>query len=69
VAQSELKEKSNQMAETQVLANQKTIIANQKLLLANQKTIVKNQEVIKKNQNQLDLILKNQVKILALLKK
>jgi len=57
------------MAETDVLANQKTILANQKAILANQKTIVKNQEVIKKNQNRLDLILKNQIKILALLKK
>jgi hypothetical protein len=35
----------------------------------NQKTIVKNQDVIKKNQNRLDQILKNQVTILALLKK
>ena len=38
-------------------------------VLANQKTIIKNQEVIKKNQTRLDQILKNQITILALLKK
>jgi hypothetical protein len=60
---------SQHMADSDFLANQKTILANQKTIIVNQKVIVKNQETIKKNQTRLDLILKNQVKILALLKK
>ena len=57
------------MAEGQIIANQKTILKNQKAILANQDTIKKNQATIKKNQDKLDLILKNQERILALLQK
>jgi hypothetical protein len=46
------------LSETEVLANQKTILQNQTLIL-------KNQEEIKKNQATLDVIVKNQEKILA----
>jgi hypothetical protein len=45
-------------SETEVLANQKTILQNQALIL-------KNQEEIKKNQQTLNVIVKNQEKILA----
>ena len=44
--------------ETEVLANQKTILQNQAFIL-------KNQEEIKKNQETLNVIVKNQEKILA----
>jgi hypothetical protein len=71
------------LSENDVLANQKHILENQKAILANQdaikdnqhaiketqKVIVENQGSIKKNQESLDLILKNQQQILALLKK
>ena len=57
------------MAEGQIIANQKTILKNQKAILANQETIKKNQVTIKKNQDKLDLILKNQERILALIQK
>ena len=57
------------MAEGQIIANQKTILKNQKAILANQETIKKNQVTIKKNQDKLDLILKNQERILALVQK
>jgi len=64
------------MAETEVLGNQKQILENQATILANQgdikknqQAILANQETIKKNQQSLDLILKNQEKILALLRK
>ena len=57
------------MAQDEVVTNQKSILANQETILGNQKTIVDNQEIIKKNQASLDLILKNQEKILALLQK
>jgi hypothetical protein len=46
------------LSETEVLANQKTILHNQTLIL-------KNQEEIKKNQATLDVIVKNQEKILG----
>ena len=46
------------LSETEILANQKTILQNQALIL-------KNQEEIKKNQETLDLIVRNQEKILA----
>ena len=61
------KEKGNEsnMAEQDVLSNQKTILQNQETILANQKTIQDNQEAIKKNQQALDKILKNQEAILA----
>ena len=57
------------MAQDEVVTNQKTILANQETILTNQKTIVENQDIIKTNQASLDLILKNQEKILALLQK
>jgi hypothetical protein len=46
------------LTETEVLANQKTILHNQAFIL-------KNQEEIKKNQETLNVIVKNQEKILA----
>jgi hypothetical protein len=46
------------IAETEVLANQGTILKNQTFIL-------KNQEEIKKNQETLNVIVKNQEKILA----
>jgi hypothetical protein len=46
------------ISETEVLANQQTILKNQAFIL-------KNQEEIKKNQGTLDVIVKNQEKILA----
>jgi hypothetical protein len=45
-------------SETEVLTNQKTILQNQAFIL-------KNQEEIKKNQETLNVIVKNQEKILA----
>jgi hypothetical protein len=45
-------------SETEVLTNQKTILKNQAFIL-------KNQEEIKKNQETLNVIVKNQEKILA----
>ena len=50
------------LSETDVLANQKMILQNQTLIL-------KNQEEIKKNQQTLDLIVKNQEKTLAALRR
>ncbi len=46
------------ISETEVLANQQTILKNQAFIL-------KNQEEIKKNQGTLNVIVKNQEKILA----
>jgi hypothetical protein len=64
------------MAEQDVLSNQKLILDNQANILANQETIknnqsaiLANQDTIKSNQKSLDLILKNQEKILVLLQK
>jgi len=64
------------MAEQDVLSNQKLIIDNQASILANQETIksnqaaiLANQDTIKTNQKSMDLILKNQETILALLQK
>lgn len=45
------------------------VIANQKLIVENQAKILANQETIKKNQVTLDIIVKNQERILALLQK
>jgi hypothetical protein len=45
------------------------IVANQKMIIENQATILKNQEEIKKNQEALQLIIKNQEKILAAIRK
>ena len=45
-------------SETEVLTNQKTILQNQAFIL-------KNQEEIKKNQEILNVVVKNQEKILA----
>jgi hypothetical protein len=50
------------LSETDVLVNQKVILQNQALIL-------KNQDEIKKNQQTLDLIVKNQEKILAALRR
>jgi hypothetical protein len=49
------------LTETEVLANQQTILRNQSYIL-------KNQEEIKKNQEILNVIVKNQEKILAALR-
>jgi hypothetical protein len=57
------------MSDHDVLSNQKLILENQGAILSNQKNIQENQEIIKKNQESLNLILKNQEKILALLQK
>lgn len=50
------------MAETDV-------IANQRIILENQKQIKENQDIIRTNQEKLDIIIRNQELILALLKK
>ena len=55
--------------QNRILSNQKTIVANQGEIKANQETIKKNQAAILKNQRTLDTIVKNQKRILALLKK
>lgn len=64
------------MAEQDVLSNQQLILDNQASILTNQETIknnqaaiLANQDTIKNNQRSLDLILRNQEKILALLQK
>lgn len=57
------------MAETDVIANQRTILENQKLILANQDQIKENQDIIRANQEKLDIIIRNQEQILAVLKK
>jgi hypothetical protein len=57
------------MSEHDIVANQKLILENQHTILANQKTIQDNQAIIKQNQDSLQVILKNQEKILALLQK
>jgi hypothetical protein len=62
-------ERGQNMADNDVLANQKTILENQATILTNQKTILDNQASIAKNQAALDQILKNQELILAALKK
>jgi hypothetical protein len=53
----------------QIIENQQTILANHQVILANQKVIQDNQGIIQRNQDSLQLILKNQEKILALLQK
>ena len=45
------------------------VIANQKLIVENQAKILANQETIKRNQATLEIILKNQERILAILQK
>jgi len=60
---------TDQMPESEILANQKTILENQQTIVANQKEIKANQQAILKNQGTLDTIVTNQEKILALLKK
>jgi hypothetical protein len=45
------------------------MLANQAAIKSNQEAILANQDVIKTNQQSLDLILKNQEKIIALLQK
>ncbi len=56
---------SQDMADHDVLTNQKQILDNQKTILDNQTTIQRNQEAIQKNQQALDVILKNQASIVA----
>jgi hypothetical protein len=53
----------------QIIENQKTILSNQQHIQGNQETIKADQEAIKKNQATLDIIVKNQEEIVALLKK
>jgi hypothetical protein len=64
--------RSKQMAETDVLGNQKMILENQamikdnqKTILANQATIQKNQATIEANQDKLEKLLANQATIQA----
>jgi hypothetical protein len=45
------------------------VLANQKAILRNQALILKNQKEIKKNQDTLDVIVKNQEKIIAALRR
>jgi hypothetical protein len=59
----------HRVPEQDVLSNQKLILENQASILSNQKAILANQEAIKKNQETLDVIVKNQEKILRLLSK
>jgi hypothetical protein len=56
-------------SESEVLTNQKRILDNQATLLKNQDVIKNNQNDIKRNQEKLDVIVKNQEKILTFLKK
>ena len=55
-------------SESEVLTNQKRI-QSQATLLKNQDVIKNNQNDIKRNQEKLDVIVKNQEKILTFLKK
>jgi hypothetical protein len=55
------------MSPTAVLSETETVLANQETILRNQALILKNQEQIKKNQETLNVIVKNQEKILAAL--
>jgi hypothetical protein len=57
------------MAESDVIANQKLILENQHEIKANQQAIKDNQAAILKNQATLNTIVANQEKILGLLKK
>ena len=56
------------MSPTAVLPETDVILANQETILQNQALILKNQEEIKKNQETLNVIVKNQEKILAALR-
>jgi hypothetical protein len=56
------------MSSTEVFSETKVIVNNQVTILKNQSMILKNQEVIKKNQETLNVIVKNQEKILAALR-
>jgi hypothetical protein len=58
------KARRDNMAEHEVIANQKTILHNQAAILENQKTILSNQGTIERNQLALDQILANQKEIL-----
>jgi hypothetical protein len=51
------------MADPEIVANQKTILQNQVTILENQQTILNNQGTIEKNQCSLDQILSNQKEI------
>ena len=56
------------MSPTAVLPETDVILANQETILQNQALILKNQEEIKKNQEALNVIVRNQEKILAALR-
>jgi hypothetical protein len=56
------------MSSTAVFSETEVIVNNQVTILKNQSTILKNQEVIKKNQEILNVIVKNQERILAALR-
>jgi hypothetical protein len=56
------------MSPTTVLAETDVLLANQETILQNQTRILKNQQEIKKNQETLNVIVKNQEKILAALR-
>lgn len=51
-----------------VLSETEVVVTNQMTILRNQTLILKNQEEIKKNQETLNVIVKNQEKILAALR-
>ena len=53
------------MSPVAVLSETELVLANQETILQNQALILKNQEQIKKNQETLNVIVKNQEKILA----
>ena len=53
------------MSPTAALADTEVVVTNQMTILKNQTLILKNQEEIKKNQETLNVIVKNQEKILA----
>jgi hypothetical protein len=59
------KKERGDMADQEVVANQKTILSHQASILENQKTILHNQAAIEKNQKALDEILVNQKEILV----
>ena len=56
------------MSPTAVLSEAEVVLSNQMTILKNQALILKNQGEIKKNQETLNVIVKNQEKILAALR-
>ena len=55
------------MSPSELLSETEVLLTNQLTILRNQTLILKNQEEIKKNQEILNVIVKNQEKILAAL--